>query len=87
MTKIILNPKDIALIVESLIIIAAVIAMIIQEIKYRLRLRRIRRAKEQEPAIRAARRAKNRKRFEDIMRETTYSIEAVPCPPARKPKA
>lgn len=91
MTNIILSPKDIALIAESVLIIAAVIALIVREISYQVRLRKVRRAKAQLPAIRAAQRKRDRERFQEMIRETTYSIEEMPhmsaVSPARKPKA
>ena len=82
MSHIVINAKDIALVAESVLILVALVALLIREIAYRVRLRRSRRAaaeaEARRPAERAARRAYDKRRFDEIAGETSYSIEEIP---------
>lgn len=88
--KYITNPRDIALIAESLLIIVYLICLLAREVRDFIRRQRGRRAKELELAQRPARMAERRKwdheRFDEMAREIGYSIEEV-VPPKRVPKS
>ena len=82
MSHILINAKDIALVAESAVILVALGAMLVREIAYRVRLRRSRKAaaeaEARRPAEQKARRAYDKRRFDEIARETSYSIEEIP---------
>lgn len=77
--RFITDPKDIALIAESLLILINLAFMVVQKVVGLVREYRGRRARAIEqaqlPAIRAAQRERDHQRFTEIAREVSYSIE------------